>query len=161
MKKFWVMLVAILTFANLAFSEKFVSKYKDWYVYTDYQGKNKICYILSEPQSRKSISKFPLKAYVSIMRVSKNVEEVSTSAGYGYKKDGVVVKVGGHKFDMFTQKKIAWAYDKEQDKAMIQAMKKGLKMTVHGQNNKNENSTEVYSLLGFTNAYNKMKTLCK
>jgi uncharacterized protein YuzE len=68
--------------------------------------------------------------------------------------------VGQSKFILFTRGAHAWTKDETEDRALIDVMKSGETMVIEGESIKNTTSTDTYSLLGFTKAYNAMVAAC-
>jgi hypothetical protein len=77
--------------------------------------------------------------------------EVSVVTGYTYRKDSkVTVRIGGATFDMFTSGDRAWTQGPEEDAPLVQAMVKGADMVVTGVSSRGTQTTDTYSLSGFT-----------
>lgn len=154
--------ILALGMAQSAAAQEFVSTHGDWSVFTIARGGNTVCYIASAPV--KSTGNFSRRddPYLLVTHRSAAVDEVSTSSGYPY-KDGTKARVDidGNKYEMFIKEELAWAYDTDQDRAMVDAMKRGTRMSVRGTSPKDTFSIDTYSLRGVTAAYNKMKSLCK
>lgn len=148
--------------ASAANAQQLEGTYKDWSVYSIHQQGRKVCYIASSPAKKTGNYRKRSEPYVLVTDVEPNVDEVSTSSGYPYKKGvEVSVTIDNDKYQLFTKGELAWAYDTQQDAKMVNAMKKGSKMEVRGTSRLNSYSNDTYSLSGFTNAYNRMKQLCK
>lgn len=153
--------VLALCAAFPAAAQEFVSTHGDWSVFTVSRGGNTVCYIASAPVSSTGNYTRRGDPYVLVTHRTQAVDEVSASSGYPYKDASKTrVDVDGRKFEMFTKEELAWAFDTDQDRAMVDAMKKGNRMTVRGTSPRNTYSIDTYSLRGITAAYNKMKSLC-
>jgi hypothetical protein len=88
-------------------------------------------------------------------------EQVSVQPGYAYRKGSMVeVKVEGRNFQLFTQGEHAWARTDADDKALIEAMRRGSDMTVRGTSVRDTFSLDTYSLNGFSAAYDAMRDAC-
>jgi hypothetical protein len=86
---------------------------------------------------------------------------VSFVIGYPFKEDSRVnVSIDGKGFTLFTHKDTAWAPDKETDRALVQAMRAGRTMIVKGVSARDTETTDTYSLLGFTAAHNTVNKAC-
>jgi hypothetical protein len=55
---------------------------------------------------------------------------------------------------------LAWANSKTDDIDIIKEMRRNLDVVVLGVNKKNQYSSDTYSLIGFDQAYGKMKEVC-
>jgi invasion protein IalB len=148
----------------LAQTPKFLASHRDWTVYVVEQDSGKLCYIASEPSKQEgNYSKRGNPAVlVALLPGDPPSEQVSVQPGYAYRKNSSVeVAVGSQKFDLFTQGEHAWARTDSDDKALIVAMRRGNTMTVRGTSVRDTNSTDTYSLAGFSNAYDAMRDACK
>ena len=88
-------------------------------------------------------------------------DEVSVQPGYTYLEGSSVdLAVGQNQFTLFTRGAHAWTKDETEDRTLIDVMKRGENMVIKGESIKNTTSTDTYSLLGFTKAYNAMVAAC-
>lgn len=140
-----------------------LGSYTDWNVWELDEGGQKICYIVSEPKKQDGTYTRRGKPAVLVTRrpTPAVTDEVSVQPGYTYLEGSSVdVLVGQNQFTLFTRGAHAWTKDETEDQALIDVMKRGETMVVQGESSKNTTSTDEYSLLGFTKAYNAMVTAC-
>ena len=137
--------------------------FQDWEAYSYTEDSNQVCYMVSEPQKERGDYAKRGDTYVMIThRPAKNAENVvSVIAGYSY-KDGseVAVDIGGHDYTLFTHEDSGWAADPQTDKALVRAMRRGLKMVVKGRSTRGTLTTDTYSLRGFTAAHKAINKAC-
>ena len=97
--------------------------------------------------------------YILVYRINKSKDAiVQIAAGYPYKKDqNVDVIIDNVQFDFYSDDDAAWFND---DNKVIFAMKKGIKLTVKGESSRGTKTTDIYTLKGFTAAYNKLTKDC-
>ena len=97
--------------------------------------------------------------YILVYRINKSKDTiVQIAAGYPYKKDqNVDVTIDNVQFDFYSDDDTAWSKD---DNKIIFAMKKGIKLTVNGESSRGTKTTDIYSLKGFTAAYNQLFNDC-
>jgi hypothetical protein len=143
---------------------QFVGSHRDWNVYKFQDGDQTICYIASEPKKQEGNYTRRGSPAVLVTRRpgARVVYEVSVQPGYTY-QDGSDVEVQidrNNKFLLFTRGEHAWAPRETDDKALINAMRRGTDMTVRGTSSKSTYSLDTYSLLGFTAAYEAMGEAC-
>jgi tRNA(Leu) C34 or U34 (ribose-2'-O)-methylase TrmL len=140
-----------------------VGSFQDWTLYVHEDDAGKLCYVASLPtrQSGNYTSRGQAAAFVSRLPTRPPREEVSVQPGYNYKSGSEVQVVvdDSRKFTMFTQGEHAWAHEGE-DPTLIDAMRRGLEMTVRGTSTRDTFSLDTYSLRGFTAAYNAMQEAC-
>ena len=152
-------------FQNLYAAEnlKSLGKFKDWESFVNIQDGNKICFAQSIPLVRapKKLKREPSRLFVSF-RPGENIKnEISLTNGYLFKiGSSVKAKSGKKSFDLFTKDSFAWLADNEEDLAMIKKMKKASRFMIMGSTSKGEQTTDHYSMMGFSKAYAAAKKNC-
>lgn len=140
-----------------------LGSYTDWNVWELDESGQKICYIVSEPKKQAGSYTRRGKPAILVTRrpTPKVTDEVSIQPGYTYLEgSSVSLAVGQNQFTLFTRGAHAWTKDETEDRTLIDVMKSGESMVVQGESIKNTTSTDTYSLLGFTKAYNAMVAAC-
>ena len=142
---------------------KSLGKFKDWESFKLLQNGNKICYAQSIPVIRapKKLKRDPSRLFVSF-RPSENIKnEISVTSGYEFKpKAPVEAKSGKRTYDLFSKGKFAWVVDNEDEKKLIITMKKASRLMIIGNSDKGDQTTDHYSMMGFSKAYNTAKKSC-
>ena len=88
-----------------------------------------------------------------------NAEYVRIDAGYPYNTDKYVkVTIDNKNYQFFGEDDSAWSM--KDDNIIIEAMKAGKSMTVVGYSKKGTETTDTYTLIGFTKAYNSLQQDC-
>ena len=88
-----------------------------------------------------------------------NVMYVRADAGYTYdEKKYIKVSIDGSNFQFFGDGDTAWSM--QDDRLIIDAMKAGNKMQVIGFSSRGTETTDTYSLIGFTSSINKLNKSC-
>ncbi len=144
-------------------ADKVLGLFGDWGAQTFTEGKNTGCSIWSQPTKDKGdySKRGPIYAYVTHRPWDKRLNEVSISTGYTYKKDSTVqVLIGGQKFTLFTDGETAWSRSAKDDKALVDAMRRGSSMTVTGVSSRGTQTVDTYSLTGFTKAFETIGKAC-
>jgi len=165
-KKILILFLFYFTFGVLNAQEslKSIGKFKDWESFTMIENENKVCFAQSIPLVRapKKLKRDPSRLFVSF-RPSENIKnEISVTGGYEYKiKDPVIAKSGKKEYDLFSKGKFAWVVDNEDEAKLIRTMKKASRLMIVGNTNKNNQTTDHYSMMGFTKAYNAAKKNCR
>jgi len=157
-------LIAIF-FTNFANAEelKSIGKFKDWESFVLTQDGNKICFAQSIPVLRapKKIKRDPSRLFVSFRPAENIKNEISVTNGYEFKlKTPATAKSGKKSYDLFTKGRFAWVVDKEDEAKLIRTMKKASRLMIIGSRDKGEQTTDHYSMMGFTKAYNTTKKSC-
>ena len=142
---------------------KSIGKYKDWESFILSNEGNKICYAQSIPVIRapKKLKRDPSRLFISF-RPAENVKnEVSVTNGYEFKlKAPVEAKSGKKTYDLFSKGRFAWVVDNKDEKKLISTMKKASRLMIIGNTEKGDQTTDHYSMMGFTKAYNTAKKSC-
>jgi hypothetical protein len=158
-----LLLTPVLSLGAAAQTPEFLGSHRDWNVYAFTEDSQKICYMASEPKKQQGDYTRRGNPAILVTRRpgSPAADEVSVQPGYSY-LDGsdVEIAVGSRKFELFTRGEHAWARTEKADQDLIQAMRRGLEMTVRGTSTKETYSLDTYSLLGFSNAYEAMDEAC-
>ena len=144
---------------------KKMGTHKDWETYVINNEKGKICFAQSRPvlQSPKG-SLREARLFISFRPGEQIKNEISVTGGYEFNNKNLVIATSGknkYKFDLI-QEGFAWMSDPQNklEKKMIKTMKKGSRIMIKGHNQNGSSTTDHYSLLGFTKAYNATKANC-
>ena len=160
------LLILFLSICSIAYSEenlKSIGKFKDWESFILSQDGNKICFAQSIPVVRapKKLKRDPSRLFVSFRPGEKIKNEVSVTNGYEFKpKAPVAAKSGKKTYDLFSKGKFAWVVDNEDETKLIATMKKASRPMIVGNTDKGDQTTDHYSMMGFTKAYNTAKKSC-
>ena len=153
-------------FCNIANTEnslKSLGKFKDWESFVLLQDGNKVCFAQSKPVIRapKKLKRKPSRLFVSF-RPGENIKnEISVTNGYEFKiKSPVSAKSGKKTYDLFSKGNFAWLVLDKDEMKLILTMKKASRLMIIGTSSKDEQSTDHYSMMGFTKAYNSAKKSC-
>jgi hypothetical protein len=142
---------------------KSVGKFKDWESFILSQEGNKICFAQSIPVVRapKKLKRDPSRLFVSFRPVENIKNEVSVTNGYYFKlKAPVTAKSGKKAYDLFSKGRFAWVVDSKDEQKLIVTMKRASRLMIVGNTEKGNQTTDHYSMMGFTKAYNSAKKNC-
>ena len=142
---------------------KSIGKFKDWETFVLIKDANKICFAQSVPLVRtpKKLKRESSRLFVSFRPSEEIKNEISLTNGYSFQKESSVqAKSGKTSFDLFTKENFAWLNDYEEDLAMIKKMKKASRLMIIGKTTEGTQTTDHYSMMGFTKAYNAAKKSC-
>ena len=153
----------IFTTLNAEENLKRVGKFKDWESFILSQDGNKTCFAQSIPVVRapKKLKRESSRLFVSFRPAENIKNEVSVTNGYEFKlKAPVTAKSGKKSYDLFSKGKFAWVVDDKDDAKLIVTMKKASRLMIIGNTDKGDQTTDHYSMMGFTKAYNTAKKSC-
>lgn len=156
-----------LTAGAAAQSASTLGSFKDWNAFVSNGADGKLCFIASQPTDSKYSKPVTGRdpAFFQITRIpTKNIQnEASSIVGYKFLANGeVTAEVDGTKFKMFldaSHPDTAWA-EPEQEAGLIEAMKKGTKLTLTGTSSRNTLVADSYSLSGISAALDAMIKEC-
>ena len=142
---------------------KSIGKFKDWESFVMSQEGSKICFAQSKPVIRapKKLKREPSRLFVSF-RPSENIKnEISVTNGYEFKlKAPVEAKSGKKSYDLYSKGRFAWVVDNKDEAKLIVTMKKASRLMIIGNTDKGDQTTDHYSMMGFTKAYKTAKKSC-
>jgi invasion protein IalB len=134
-----------------------------WQALTYKESGADVCYAASLPKKSEGHTPKPGEANILVTHwpARKNYGVVSIAIGSAYKKDShVEVQIGTDKFSLFTQGNRAWANDGD-DAKIVASFKAGRDVTVRAFPAKGARTTDVYSLDGFSKAYELASKACR
>ena len=158
-----VLFLFIFNIANAEENLKSLGKFKDWESFVLLQEGNKICFAQSVPVIRapKKLKRDGSRLFVSFRPSEKIKNEISVTNGYEFKfKSTVAAKTGKRSYDLFSKGRFAWVADNEEETKLISTMKKASRLMIVGNSTKGTQTTDHYSMMGFTKAYNAAKKSC-
>ena len=155
-----LILISLQASAN---NPKSTGKYKSWESFIVETDGEKICFAQSTPTKRapSSIQRGKSKLFLTF-RPSENIKnEISLTSGHNYKASTVTASSGKRGYSFFSQKNFAWLLDDQEEEKFIQLMKKASNIIVKARTTKGAETTDHYSMMGFTKAYDATKKSCK
>ena len=160
---FVVLFYFILGISNAEENLKKLGKFKDWESFVLVEGESKVCFAQSIPVVRapKKIKRQPSRLFVSFRPIENITNEISVTNGYEFKaKAPVIAKSGKKIYDLFSKGRFAWVVDNGDEAKLIVTMKKASRLMIIGNTDKDDRTTDHYSMMGFTKAYNTAKKSC-
>ena len=153
----------IFGIANAEENLKSLGKFKDWESFVLSNDGKKVCFAQSIPIIRapKKLKREPSRLFVSFRPAENIKNEVSVTNGYEFKSNSPVAAKSGKKtYDLFSKGRFAWVVDNEDEAKLIVTMKKASRLMIIGNTDKGDQTTDHYSMMGFTKAYNTAKKSC-
>ena len=163
LKKIFILLILIVFSSNaLAVTPRSTGKYKNWESFVAETDKGKICFAQTIPTKRApaAVKREKSKLFVTFRPSEEIKDEVSLTSGHDYKTSSVTASSGKRRYSFFSQKDFAWLLDDQEEKKFIQLMKKATDIIVKARTTKGAETTDHYSMMGFTKAYNTAKKAC-
>jgi|TARA_B110000116_G_C16394327_1_gene384417 hypothetical protein len=153
----------IFNVGNAEENLKKLGKFKDWESFILSQETGKVCFAQSTPIVRapKKLKRDASRLFVSFRPTENIKNEISVTNGYEFKlKSPIAAKSGKKTYDLFSKGRFAWVVDAQDEKKLISTMKKASRLMIVGNSEKGTQTTDHYSMMGFTKAYNTAKKSC-
>jgi len=145
-----------------------VAVHTDWSVF-EHTSPPKRCWIVSQPEETVntrdgrvvSVRRGEIRLFVHFSPEEDVNGEVSFIGGYPF-REGVDVKVdiGGESFSLFTFAEMAWTSSDDEDRKLVEALKRGRKAVVTGVSSRGTKTKETFSLSGITAAIEDAEKRC-
>ena len=151
-----------LFFFNLESKE--LAKFNDWSAFAEGEGKNLACMAVSKPKKAEGnySRRGDVFAIVTHLPGQNKWNEFSIVAGYNYQPNSNPdVTIGDMKFQLFTSGSRAWSFSPSDDEKIVKFLKNSMKMKVVGTSSRGTITSDTYSLVGFSKAYQKINEACK
>lgn len=146
-------------------------RHKNWSVFVQNQGGPKYCYAATTPTKTSarrdgraidSITRDKAFLMVTTFPEQNAVNEVSVRVGFPIDaKKTATLRVGAKTFQMFSDGEDAWSERPELDKDIVAAFRAGATATVTTISTRGTEVTDEFSLVGFTDAVNSVRRLCR
>ena len=163
LKKISIFIFLLLfSFNSFANTPRSTGKSKNWESFTAETNEGKICFAQTSPTKRApaAVKRGKSKLFVTF-RPSENInDEISLTSGHEYKTSTVTASSGKRSYSFTSKKNFAWIIDDLEEKKFIQLMKKATDVIVKARTSKGAETTDHYSMMGFTKAYNAAKKNC-
>ena len=161
-KIFIIIIITLFSLNAFANTPRSTGKYKNWESFVAETEKGKICFAQTLPTKRApaAIQRDQSKLFVTFRPAENIKDEVSITSGHDYKSSSVTASSGKRKYSFFSQKNFAWLLDDQEEKKFIKLMQKATDVIVKARTTKGAETTDHYSMMGFTKAYNTAKKTC-
>ena len=161
-KIFTIVSLVLFSFSAIANTPKSTGKYKNWESFIAETDKGKICFAQTIPTKRApaSIKREKSKLFVTFRPTESIKDEVSLTSGHDYNSSSVTASSGKKRYSFFSQKNFAWLLDDQEEKKFIKLMKRATNLIVKARTTNGAETTDHYSMMGFTKAYNTAKKTC-
>lgn len=162
-----LIILGFLTFDGAIAADKreLLGSYRNWdALQITHDSGDKTCYIISTPTQVLPVgaNRGDIYAMITIRPRVRIVDEVNIVVGYPLRAASEVrASIGGRTYKLFTEGTGAWLRTPSEDATMVAAMRAGNTLTVRGTSSRGTNTTDKYSLAGFTAAHNAIKEACQ
>ncbi len=146
-----------------------VALYDDWSVFASDDRNN--CFIASKPIATEAqrggtdvtdnVRRGNINIYITNIKRDGVVNEVSFWGGYPF-RDGssVSMQIGSDGYEFFTEGEWAWPTSTEEDKKVVNAMRRGNRAILTGVSSRGTTTKDTFSLIGFSGALKDANERC-
>ena len=152
-----------MAYTGIAYAAQHLGTFGAWESFTEREGKNLMCYMASQATKSRGNYKKRDQTYIMVTHrpAEKSINVISVEAGYTYKTGSEVdLIIGSQTFKLFTSGGTAFAYDSKSDAAIVKAMIRGASMTIKGISSRGTQTTDTYSLKGFSASHKAIGAAC-
>ena len=162
----WSMVFSSSALAQ-AKSTKKVAEEKDWSVFVDANPKE--CWAVSQPQETLNTlngkvvpaQRGEILLFVFFRPGDGLSGQITFTGGYPFAKKAVEIDIDGTKYSLPTiDDRWAWAISNEDDKKILDALKKGGKAKITGLSTRGKTTIDTFSLQGLTAAVTEARKRC-
>jgi invasion protein IalB len=143
-----------------------IGQFGTWGAYTATPNGKKVCFALAKPSSSKTTPagrpRDPAYAFISTRPAEKVTNEVSIMIGYPVKPGSEsTLEVGGARYAMYTQGDGLWIKNAAEEERMVEALRKGVDVTVKGVSAKGTETSDTFALKGLAQALDRLAQDCR
>lgn len=158
-----IALAASAVFGAPLAAAQLVKKHGDWSAYQHEEDGRRLCFLVAQPKdkqpagARRDLPHF----YVSAWPQAGVQAEVSIKMGYPVKSGSdTIVKIDDQTFRLFAEADRGFVGDPAEEAKLIEAMKKGQRMSVAATSERGTATTDTYSLAGIAQGLQALRD-CK
>ncbi|MCB1548143.1 MAG: hypothetical protein KDJ41_09990 [Hyphomicrobiaceae bacterium] len=159
-----VLLATVAVWQAAAAPSEVIGRFSDWIALRHKAGGQVFCFAMSKPTAMEpaGVKRGVPHIYVSAWPKDGIRTEFSVKGGYRFKKNTAVqVTIGTATFQLFARNDRAFVRNPTEELKLIEAMKKGSRMTVKGVSEQGTGTTDSYSLIGLSQALQELASGCR
>lgn len=161
---FWIVIAVSVGAPDVdAASVNRLGTYGDWSLVGDAPEQPKLCFLTAAPRSSapEGLNREPGRIYVSAWPKDGIRSELSLLLGFTVRKtEAVTLSISGASFTLFSKDRRAFIEDPTQELKLLEAMKKGSKLSISATSERGTAITDIYSLQGFGQAFQELAERC-
>ena len=141
-----------------------VATYKDWFVYTNGSGADRVCYAVTTPKDKSPARAAHGDVYVMIATWANGAatEQPSFMAGYPLRDaPSPEVRIGASRFEMFGAGNEGFVEASEDEERLVAAMRRGADMRLSAMSERGTATDYTFSLLGVSSALDRAAKACQ
>jgi len=142
---------------------KLIGTFGDWSAYSFNEGQAKVCYVAVQPKKAEGnySSRGDVFFLITHRPAEKTYNVVSVIVGYTFKDASEpTVTIDKKTFTLFTRADRAWSHDDKTDKAISDALRKGVTMVIKATSSRGTPTVDTYVVRGAAEALNAINKDC-
>lgn len=161
-----ILAAAMIIAASPAYAQtaKLLETFRDWQVFVHEANDEKVCFAASAPKDKepKGVNRGSVFMYLTTWQKDNVRNELSVKVGYTFKPESTpVVSVGSETFELYSKDDKAFMRDPAEERKLLDAMRKGVTLTMSGLSSRGTKTEDSYSLLGLTAALGHIEKACQ
>ena len=141
-----------------------IATYKDWFVYTNGEGADRVCYAVTTPKDRSPVKAQHGDVYVMVATWANGAatEQPSFMAGYPLRDaPDPEARIGSDRFEMFGAGNEGFVEAEEDERRLVAAMRRGADMRLSAMSERGTATDYTFSLLGVSSALDRAAKACR
>ena len=140
-----------------------IGTFQSWNAQAFDDASGRVCSVWSQPE--KSEGEYTRRGevfvFVTHTPARSTYDSVSLEIGYTFKESSTaLVRIGNQRFELNAGGSAAWAKSPKEDRRLVAAMRGGRSMVVEGTSSRGTQTTDTYSLYGFSAAHAAIGKAC-
>jgi hypothetical protein len=149
-------------------STNVVDSKSDWSVFVENEPLT--CWIVSKPTKtvnmrsgkRVAVNRGDIRLFVTYLPKDGVIGQVSFTGGYPFNPDSILIlAVGSSEYKIYPKGEYAWPDSSDVDAKIRASMKRGASAVIKAQSARSTQTTDTFSLVGFTAALAEAEKRCK
>ncbi|MBB4658092.1 invasion associated locus B family protein [Parvularcula dongshanensis] len=141
-----------------------IATYRDWFVYVNEVGDDKICYAVTTPKEKEPSSVRHGDVYVMVASWASGAasEQPSFMAGYPLRESpDPQIRIGSDRWDLFPSGNEGFVEASDEERRLVAAMRRGTDMRLSAMSERGTATEYSFSLLGVSAALDRASKACR
>ena len=143
---------------------KEIGKFTDWAAYEASENGAKVCWMVTTPKKSlpTNVNRGEIFMMVAHRPNDKVFNKLNVIIGYPFKPEANAFgSIDNKKYRLVTKDDAAWLASPEETDALIKDMRRGMEVIVKGTSTRGTDTTDTFSLRGFTKANRAITQACQ
>jgi len=161
MKRLLIFLILQMYCFSL-FANELQKSFYDWSVFKINKNNKTICYMAALPLKNEGNILQTAESFFLVTKIQEDADEISLSIGAPFGKNASIeLSTANKKYSLFPYQVLAWANNRTDDIDIIKDLQQQADFKITAILEDGKNIVQTYSLIGFVDGYNFLKTTCR